>query len=137
MKGITRLIAVLLISIGSFAQELSCADFKEGTFYIEAVSLGIEFRYDLVRYPDYQEEYYGAGGPVKVDIRWIDECSYVLTKNPADTDFSEIDKKINGWGGIVVELIRIEENCYYFTSLFRVSENHSERMNGKICKDEI
>ncbi|MCW5520317.1 hypothetical protein J1N09_10735 [Aureitalea sp. L0-47] len=127
----------LLFSFKMNAQELSCADFKEGTFYIEGNVAGKPFRYDLVRYSDFQEEYYSPGVPIKVDIKWIGECSYVLSKNPADPDFGEIDKQINDWGGIVVELVRIEDNCYYFTSLFKVTETHSERMDGKICKDEI
>ncbi len=137
MKKIIGYMAVVLFSIGGFAQELSCADFREGTFFIEVSAMDVELKYDIVRYPNYQEEYYRLGGPTKVDIRWLDECSYVLTKNPNDPDLSEIDQQINDRGGVVVQLLRIEENCYYFTSLIKVTESHSERMDGKICKDEI
>jgi hypothetical protein len=137
MKIIGFLGFSMICCFGSFAQDLSCADFKEGTFYIEISAKDFEIKYDIVRYPTFQEEYYMTGSPVKVDIKWIDECSYILTRNPEDVNFSEIDKHINDMGGVVVKLIRIEDDCYYFTSLLKLSETRSERLDGKICKDGI
>jgi hypothetical protein len=94
MKIILTLI--LLIGLNSNAQELTCSDFKEGTFYIPETEIDskntadiesdendteIE-KYIVIRKGNTQTEWtngIGNGNPDYELIEWIDDCTYRLT----------------------------------------------------------
>jgi hypothetical protein len=118
------------------AQELSCADFKEGAFSIEGYVNGTTIKYDIIRYPDFQEEHFENMDPIKVNIKWIDDCSYILTADPARAQYDDIAREINDSGGIRVSLLEIKDNCFLFKSIANF-DGEDVRLDGKICKDRI
>ncbi|KAA3624873.1 MAG: hypothetical protein DWP94_02405 [Flavobacterium sp.] len=134
-KMILAFVSILLTK-GIFGQELSCSDFKEGAFYIEANLNGRIMRYDIIRYPDFQEEFYENMDPMKVGLKWMDDCSYVITLDHTQPNFSEKERLINEGGGIKVYLMEIIDNCYDFKSSFTMN-SETYWFKGKICKDRI
>ncbi len=136
MRNLIGIFILTMFSMGASAQELTCEDFKLGTFTIEGEVYGRMLRYDIVRYPDFQEEYYENMEPIKVMIEWTDDCSYILTGDPSSSNYGEIEKEIDAAGGIKVSLLEIQDNCFLFTSSLTLN-SETIRLDGKICKDGI
>ncbi len=114
MKLFLLLIISLMTCLLSSAQELSCLDFKTGTF------LNIEdgeSSTKIVRTKKIQIEKNGDIR-LKLKVEWINDCSYKLTfikgnKAWLDTmgDFGQIPD-------ITVRIIRTEDNSYTQESTF-------------------
>jgi hypothetical protein len=136
MRKIIFTFVSILFTNGIFGQELTCTDFKEGTFYIEANLNGRLMQYDIIRYPDFQEEFYENMEPMKVGLQWMDECSYIITLDHTQPNFGKTDQLINEGGGIKVYLLEIIDNCYNFESSFTMN-SETYMFKGKICKDRI
>lgn len=127
-------IFLFALPLGSvFTQSLSCNDFKEGNFYIETQE-GQVRTYDVYRDGDSQIEYAssGEGENVYIDIEWIDDCTYRLTFDP-NAQLSETERFINDVGGALVEMTKIEGNCFFYRSTIVVL-GEDVIINGKICK---
>ena len=139
------------------SQDLTCKDFKTGTFYIPETE---DFTKYIIRFGDstslYQRELdstvkkyivirdtykqvewkngVGEGVPEYENIEWIDDCTYRLTYDAekADSDFSKL--LINKNNGIVVSKVNIEGNCMRFEAVMTTLEGQVISQNGIICK---
>ncbi|MFC0605375.1 hypothetical protein [Winogradskyella pulchriflava] len=140
----TIFMLTILCGISGFGQELTCEDFKEGTFKTE-VSEPIKIKWEIIRTQNEQteiikeipEEYKDLGYPSDphyVKIEWIDDCSYRATYDDSKSKLTESQKFINSIGGITTEVIKIEGNCFYYKSIMKVEE-HEQVMEGKMCKE--
>ena len=115
----TKLLVITLSIIGlsSYAQKLTCSDFKIGQFYIpetkemekytivENDSIS-EFtperdssikKYIVIREKNTQIEWkngIGNGNPDYEIIEWIDDCTYRLTYDSSESELDE-DKKLS------------------------------------------
>lgn len=139
-----KLIIILtLIGINSFGQELSCADFKTGTFNT-SISEPVQINWKIVRdgnvqteiMPELPIELKDSGYPTDPQygiINWIDDCTYRLTYDESKAELTESQKLINYLGGVLTELIKIEENCYYYKSTLKY-EGGEQVTSGKLCK---
>ena len=143
MKKAIRL-TFILIGINCFGQELTCEDFKEGTFKIE-VSEPVKIEWKIIRKGNEQTEiiteipgeYKDLGyptDPLYVKIEWIDDCSYRATYDESKSELTESQLFINSVGGITAEMIRIEGNCFYYKSTMKVGKEE-QVIEGKMCKE--
>jgi len=143
-KNILLIGIFLLIGLKINAQELTCEDFKEGTFNTTVLE-PVKLDWKIVRIGNEQtetikeipEEYKDLGYPTDphyVNIEWIDDCSYRATYDDSKSELTESQKLINSVGGITTELIKIEGNCFYYKSTLKFGEEE-QVMEGKMCKD--
>ncbi len=152
------LIVLILIGLNSSAQELTCADFKIGQFYIpETKELAkytvvendsiSEFayipdssikKYIVIREKNVQIEWkngIGNGNPEYEIIEWIDDCTYRLTYDASKFELSEDKKWINNNNGIVVSKRKIEKKCLFYTATMTTNEGEKISQDGIICKE--
>jgi len=146
MKKTTFLLfTVFLIGLTTSAQELTCADFKIGKFFIptteelEKITVVTndsisDFRIKMdstinktviVRKKNTQIEWkngIGNGIPEHEIIEWIDDCTYRLTYDASKSELDEEKKWINDNNGIVVSKTKIENNCLFYTATMTTNE---------------
>ena len=150
-KTKTLFIAFSLMGLLSCNQDLTCADFKTGKFYIPEtkeegkltiikndsvfeqtykIDPDIQ-KYIIIREKNSQIEWtneVGNGQPAYVNIEWIDDCSYRLTY---DSSKSESEKG----NGVIVTKRKIENNCFFYTASSTTSEGETISQDGIICKE--
>src|SRR5690606_7265595 len=114
---------IILNGLNSYAQDLTCKDFKIGKFYIpqneEMRGYTIAFKdsvmkfmpekdstiskYIVIRSEQTQTEWINGlnqGSPVDEKIEWIDECSYRLTYDESKGQLDEEEQWINDNNGV-------------------------------------
>ncbi|NNG10559.1 MAG: hypothetical protein HKM92_10325 [Arenibacter sp.] len=137
-------IASILTLFGLVAsgQELDCTAFANGTFVVQTkASSPVTWR--LVREGNsqtgYMEEIPGAeqeSTAPKIEyskLEWINDCTFRLTYDEAKSELTPVQKFINEINGILMEVTKIEGNCFYYKSLMIV--NGREVIdNGKMYK---
>jgi len=157
MKILLFYLLTLLIGFAGSAQELTCADFKIGQFYIpktedlnkytvvanDSIS-EIKFnsdsdtkQYVVIRDENTQVEWkngIGNGVPVHEVIEWIDDCKYRLTYDSTKSELDKEKKWVNENNGIVVSKIKIENNCLFYTATMTTNNGQEISQNGIICK---
>ncbi|MCY2686796.1 hypothetical protein [Salinimicrobium sp. TH3] len=124
--------ALLICGFSSCAQEKTCEDFKTGEFLIPADSLNAE-SYRITRKNGQQIELDEKGDETLIDIKYKDDCNYILTYNENSNNLDELARYINASGGIRVEVLKIEGDTLTYSG---VIENDSLRyeMPGKLVK---
>ncbi len=134
------LLVILLSSLKSFGQEITCEDFKNGTFLSPATE-EVPLSYKIIRErntqteitedpngvlpPDFQKKQY-------VIIDWIDQCSYRAKYDESKMQMSQFHKLVNESGGILTEMLKIENGCFFYKSTLTVN-GKTERLDGKMC----
>lgn len=142
MKQILTL-TLFILGLHAFAQDLDCNDFKNGTFKAE-VSDPVKFQWKIVREGSQQtefiselpQEYKDLGystDPHYGIIKWIDECSYLLTYDESKAELTDAQKYINQSGGVLTELVKIEGDCFYYQSSTKI-EGVDLIRKGKLCR---
>lgn len=159
MRNIIILCFVLLLNgYISSAQDLTCADFKTGKFYIpindkmkvytvitnDSISkvnaerdLTIS-KYIVLRKDGSQIEWkngIGNGSPTHEIIEWIDDCSYRLTYDSSKGEVNDDLKWINENNGIVISKSKIEGNCMFYTATMTANDGRKISQDGIICKE--
>lgn len=148
----------LVISLTSFAQNLTCKDFKIGKFYIPqteelkayTITLGDSVstympetdssiqKYIIMRAKKTQMEWTNGineGTPIHVDLEWIDDCTYRLKYNKTKNKLNDDMLWINENNGIVVTNMKIEGNCMFYKSTLTTKEGKTIAQKGIICKE--
>ena len=134
-------IFLTLITFKIQSQELTCADFKSGTFIIP-LSEEMPLPYTITREgnkqieiledpddilpPDFQTQQF-------VVIEWIDECNYISKYDESKMDMTEFHRSVNDNGGVKNELVKIEDNCFYLRSSLKMN-GKTEYLNIVMCK---
>lgn len=136
-------IALFFYTSSSFAQDLTCEDFKNGTFSA-IVDDSVAVEYEIIRRGSSQvetltkipQDLVDSGyptDPMKIKIKWLDDCSYILTAYDSDGELNESSKFLNDSGGVFTTLVKIEENCFHYKS--SVTIDGKEILSyGRICK---
>ncbi|SDS65489.1 hypothetical protein SAMN04487764_2727 [Gillisia sp. Hel1_33_143] len=149
---------IILSSLNSFGQKLTCADFKTGEFYIptdnegaakflvykndeliEEISEPIDSikKYIVIRNLKSQIEWKNAidfGDPTYENIEWIDDCTYRLTYDNAKNKKSEEDNWINENNGLLIKKIRIVDSCMEYSATLTLPDGIKIVQKSKICK---
>lgn len=131
------LLITFLFGLTTSAQELKCADFINGTFIVPKESEN-EPQYKLIRNGNSQIEVIEKDGQTITlygILEWIDECSYKLTYDETKMNLPKEIQYVNDNGGIVSELIKIENNCFFYKSVLVIEGKVSKRIDGKFCKE--
>ena len=124
------------------AQELTCKDFKSGVF-VASSHLVDSLEFHIIRFGNSQSEIIndpekklssGFGKIFYEKIEWIDYCTYRLKYDETKMELGEFEQFINDNNGILTEMIKIENQCYYYKSTL-VVEGESQSLDGKICLD--
>lgn len=153
-----KTIILIFFLIGNIinAQELTCSDFKIGTFYIPTSDeMGkykitsndstIEIktkespdinRFVVIREKGTQTEWengIGNGEPTYEIIEWIDECTYRLTFDSSKGKMDEMKRWVNENNGIVVSKIKIEGKCMFYDATMTANNGQKISQEGIIC----
>jgi uncharacterized protein YjaG (DUF416 family) len=140
MKNILTLI-IVLIGFNSCSQNLNCSDFKKGKFRV-IYEGEVENTYEVIRNGNFQTEVKILENGIPVEeafifyetIEWIDDCNYRLKIDESKMEMNSMHKLLNESNGILTEMTKIEENCFYFQATLKVN-GQTEIKNGKICKE--
>ena len=141
MKKIILLI-ILICCNNIIAQELTCLDFKTGTFYIYA-SETAPINVKIDRGLDTQIEYLLNYTEIKTQelkektfekIQWIDDCTFRVIYDDSKMELDEFGKFVNSNNGLINKLISIEGKCAIYESSL-VHDGKMEKFNMTICKE--
>lgn len=134
------LIITFLISLSTTAQEFTCADFKNGTFIMPA-NEEIPLSYKIIRNGNSQIEIVEDPEGILplefqkkqyVTIEWLDDCSYRAKYIEDKMELSEFHQLVNNNNGMLTEMVKIEDSCYYYRSSLTL-ENETKILEGKLC----
>ena len=134
------LFTILLAGLSANAQELTCADFKDGTF-ITPASEEVPLDYRIIRNGNSQVEITeDPDGILPSDfqkeqfvlIEWVDDCSYRSKYDEEKMDMSEFHQLVNDNGGILTEMVKIEDGCFFYKSSLTIN-GKTEYLEGKMC----
>lgn len=129
------------IQYPAFSQEASCADFHNGVFYGYSQDVDA-LKWVITRSGNHQKETTITtsendsttnNNSLHEIIKWVDNCTYVLTYDPT-YGLSIYQKFVNDCGGSLNKIIRVEGNCYIYTSTITY-DGINETFEGKICKE--
>ena len=158
MRNFFSILLALFITLSSFAQDLTCADFKIGQFYIPETKEMAKYtivendsisemtperdssiqKYIVIREKNTQTEWKNGIGNRKPEyeiLEWIDDCTYRLTYDASKSELDAEKKWINENKGIVVSKTKIENNCLYYTATMTTNEGQTISQDGIICKE--
>ncbi len=124
------------MSISCFSQDLTCSDLKNGTFIIPEESNN-SFEQTIIRNKSSQVEIVEISDEITTSfatIEWINECIYRLKYDDSKMDLSRDMEFINDMGGILIEIIKIEENCFYYNSAIIFDGKEIQKAEGSFCK---
>jgi len=147
MKNFNFLILLIILStLNSFGQELTCADFKTGEFYIPTDNeKETEFlvyknddlvqelsqptdsieNYIVIRNEKTQIEWKNAidfGEPTYENIEWLDDCSYRLTYDAEKNKNPEEENWINDNDGLIIEKTQIVGRCMEYSATLKLPD---------------
>ena len=131
---------LIVFSCKNYGQEMTCADFKNGTFVFPTTEL-MTYSYTIIREGNTQIEISrDSKDPLNKDlnktsygiVEWINDCTYRVKYDETKMELDEYGKFINENNGIMTEIIRIEDNCFYFKTTF-VIEGVIQNREGKLC----
>lgn len=122
-----------LICLTSCSQELKCNDFKNGNFIVPNDTEGT-IPYRIIRNDTLQTEIDSEGVKRYSKIKWLDDCSYVVTYNAQKMQLSNFQKDVNNVGGVIVKVTKIEDNFFYYTSNVK-GDDGSKSIDGVMCKE--
>ncbi len=127
------LILILILSgLNSYAQELTCKDFMNGEFLIPADSL-VPISYKILRSNSKQIEIGEDGIKTVINIKYIDDCNYILTYNSEENDYDELSEYINASGGVKVQVLEIKGDTLIYSGLVK-NDSLNYEMTGKMIK---
>lgn len=86
MKAIIRFSLLLLLFSSCYSPQLNCAKYKTGTFEYQTYADGELIKATIVRNDSLEIDYYDEKEPDTSQIRWINNCTYVLKKYNPTTD---------------------------------------------------
>lgn len=132
------LLTFMTASLNCFSQDLTCKDFHEGVFYADSEQLD-KLKWIIIRSGNHQTEKVienhisQEAKSLHEIIEWIDDCTYTLKYDPT-FGLSIYEKFVNDCGGVLNRIIKIEGNCYTYTSTISY-DGIDEAFQGKICME--
>ena len=143
MKNAFLLLLILLFGYTSYSQEVTCKDFKKGTFILTSDQLP-ELEWTIKRTKRKQKEFL-TKFPKGVDeskydqrgtygkLIWIGLCEYKLIYTQKREALSEFQLSVNENGGVTTTLLTAKGKCFRYASSF-TANGLSLKGSGEICK---
>ena len=141
MNKLITLSTLILCVFNSFGQDLTCSDFKEGTFFSNPRE-DMPIEYKVIREGNSQIEIITADPQNLLGedfaktqyqiVEWINDCTYRLTYDVTKMDLTDYQKLINESGGPVTEITKIENDYYFYKSTLKIGDQ-TQTMEGKMC----
>lgn len=122
----------LFLSFLSSCSSLKCNDFKKGHFIVPSDSENTK-PYTIIRDHNSQIEIDSEGVKRYSKIEWLNDCTYILRYDDSKMELTEFQKEVNKKGGIVVQVVNVDNNCFNYTSKIK-SAPDNEKINGVLCK---
>ena len=133
MKKNLILIVVMFLQFNCFSQQIDCKTFRSGEF-CQADDAG--FYCKIIRDSKTQTEVFDRDEhnvSRYYTITWRDECSYILKFDFIKMPWDEDNQKTNDHGGILCEMSKAENNCFYLTLTWPYLEKNPMKSVRKIC----
>lgn len=103
MKKSILAFSLLLAAIWlSCEKKISCTDFKTGTFLIANDSSFVNAQ-KVIRTENYQQQISPKGDTLFAKVKWLNDCSYILTFDKGKMHLNTFQINVNSMGGILVE----------------------------------
>lgn len=106
MKSALSLALVSLLFTACYSPNNNCQAFKTGTFQYKTYANGELITSKIVRNDSLEIDYYNPQQPDTSKIRWINDCTYILTKYNPDN--------IRERQSFQMEIIETHEDRYTF-----------------------
>ena len=138
MKKKLFLLFCIFLQFNCFSQQIACETFKNGEF-CQADDIG--FYCKVIRDSKNQIEVFDAdelniSRSNYYTITWKDECSYILKFDFSKMPWDEDNQETNDHGGILCEMSKVENNCFYLTVTWPYLEKNPMKSVRKICTCE-
>jgi hypothetical protein len=136
MKFCFKILFLFLI-FSSCQKDLTCSDFKEGTFSMNTDNKN----YTIVRSGNSQVEYIKNikeginSDSIHVTLQWADDCTYRLKYDNSKMTFGNRERVVNENNGIVVSVIGINGKCMDYNAVMTTNEGEIIEQKGSICKE--
>ncbi len=103
MKHSILAFSILLAAIWlSCEKKMSCTDFKTGTFLIANDSTFANAQ-KVIRTENLQQQISPKGDTLFAKVKWLNDCSYILTFDKSKMHLNSFQINVNSKGGILVE----------------------------------
>ncbi|TLF44742.1 hypothetical protein [Maribacter aurantiacus] len=113
------ILCLLLNGLTSCAQDLKCADFKNGTFMTPGNS-NFPYQGTIIRKNGKQIEWSTqSSDTTQINIKYLDDCNYVLTYDTELNELDELEKLINDSGGMRVKVLEIKGDTLFYNGLLQ------------------
>ena len=110
---------IVLSGLTSCGQDLNCTDFKNGTFMTPGDSI-FPYQGTILRKDGKQIEWSTESTDTTyINIKYLDDCNYVLTYDSELNVLDELDKLINDSGGMQVEVLEIKGDTLFYNGVLQ------------------
>lgn len=136
MKLANKILIIILFlsSLFSCSQKLDCTGINYGSFIMPEDTAEGTRPYRIIRNDTLQTEIDSEGIERFSKIKWLNDCSYILFYDGDKMPLNDFQRKVNRAGGVIVEITKIQDNCFYYTSNIK-GDPPSERIDGVMCKE--
>ncbi len=112
------ILTVICVTMNSCAQNLNCDDFHEGLFMVLADSIYSESS-TYYRKGAKQVEWSKPGDSVYVNVKYIDNCNWILTYDTKLNKLDKLEKFINASGGMYLETLKIKGDTLFYSGILK------------------
>jgi len=135
-KSNFSILAYSILFFSSCQPDLTCADFNIGTFHLSSDDFSEKIT--IIRSANAQIEYIGGienGDPKKLNLKWLDECTYHLMYDESYMALGESEKWSNDNNGVVVSKVEIRGRCMSYVAKMITPEGKEIIRTGEMCKE--
>ena len=128
------LLILIFIGFNACQPNLTCKDFKTGTFYIMNADNSIYTT--IVRKENSQLEFSEQNAqPTHITIEWIDDCTYRINYDRTKSLLEDTKVKLMSENnGLLIQKINISGNCMTYKATLNLPNGEKQEQIGKMCK---
>ncbi len=116
----------------SCEKKIGCTDFKTGKYLISNDTI-FDSSAALFKTEKTQQQINAKGDTLFAKVKWLNDCSYILTFDKSKMMLSPFQINVNNRGGILVEFGIPEGNIMPYTSILK-GETKTETLQGFLKK---
>jgi len=131
-KTILTLAILFTIVLTSCDNKMNCTDFKTGTFLISKDTLFTN-AHKLIKTETTQQQISSKGDTLFAKVKWINDCSYLLTFDKTKMTLTPFQINVNTRGGFLVEFEQPTGTIMPYITVLK-GETKTEIFNGFLKK---